>query len=40
MAKKYKYEEPLTYDMREEIELYLKEAAAAYNAFRPKAHKN
>jgi len=40
MAQKYKYEEPLTYDTREEIELYLKEAAAAYDAFRPKAHKN
>jgi len=40
IAKKYKYEEPLTYDMREEIELHLKEAAAAYDAFRPKAHKS
>jgi len=39
MANEYKYEVPLTYDTREKIEFHLKEAAAAYDAFRPKAHK-
>jgi len=39
MAKKYNFTDPLTYDTREEIEKRIKEAAEAYNTFRPKAHK-
>jgi len=39
MAKKYKYTGALEFETKEEYNVKIKEAAAAYDEFRPKAHK-